>query len=693
MSCNLHEALYRYFNFTAFRPGQKEVIERVMAGVDVLAVMPTGQGKSLCYQLPALILPGLSLIISPLVALMKDQVDNLLEKNLDQVTLINNQIPLAEHRRRIEGIRQGRYKLVYIAPERLRNRHFAAEINEMQVDLLVVDEAHCISQWGHDFRPDYLYIREFSQGLSVRPRHLALTATATPAVQQDILRQLGIAGAEKIAVSSDRPNLFISVQQVSNDKEKLDLLGGVLAQTNGSSIIYAATRKGSEMVAGWAKSSLGVEAECYHAGLEPAERTRIQEAFITGKIRLVAATNAFGMGIDKPDIRLVAHFNFPSSLEAYYQEIGRAGRDGLPALCLLFFSLADKSLQEWMINKDAVTREDLAVFWRTCVKFADGNQTAVPAEVLEQQGLDEIKQRLVISMLERIRALRLVEREPERIILKTGPERPRPEAVREMLQDAEKRLIYRKKKLETLINWAHTTSCRRLVLLEYFGEKPAGGAGDCCDNCVKKARGSVLYSKEPLTVLRCLAELPRNVGRKKLADILKGSRSVEITTYRYHKLQSYGKLAGKKGNTVLQMIDQLLGDGYLESTGADYPVLFLTSAGREALKSGKPLPVYSLQEKQNILPSVPAGETEETKKEIPEALLAALKEYRSNLAKQKKMPPFFFFHDSVIKEIARCRPLTVTELKRIKGLGEKKIGAYGDEIIKIVDAFLKDKES
>lgn len=197
MFCNLQEALHRYFNFTAFRSGQAEVIEQVLAGNDVLAIMPTGQGKSLCYQLPAMILPGLSLVISPLVALMKDQVDNLIEKNLAEVTLINNQLPLAEQRRRLEGLRQGKFKLLYIAPERLRNLLFTTEVSKLRVDLLVVDEAHCISQWGHNFRPDYLYIREFYQGLAVRPRILALTATATPAVQQDILRQLGMTGAKK----------------------------------------------------------------------------------------------------------------------------------------------------------------------------------------------------------------------------------------------------------------------------------------------------------------------------------------------------------------------------------------------------------------------------------------------------------------------------------------------------------------
>ena len=601
MSCNLQEAMHRYFNFTAFRPGQKEVIEQVMAGKDVLAIMPTGQGKSLCYQLPAMILPGLSLVISPLVALMKDQVDNLLDKNLAQVTLINNQLSPWEQRKRIEGLRQGKFKLLYIAPERLRNRLFTTEVSKLKVDLLVVDEAHCISQWGHDFRPDYLHIREFYQGLAVRPRILALTATATPAVQQDILRQLGIDGDKKIAVNSDRPNLFISVRHTTGENEKFALLGRLLPQINGSIIIYTATRKGSELVAGWARENLGIAAECYHAGLKPAERTRIQEAFTTDQIRLVAATNAFGMGIDKPDIRLVAHFHLPGSLEAYYQEIGRAGRDGQPALGLLLFSPEDKKLQEWMIEKDTVTMEELAAFWRTCAKFADGGQAVVPIGVLAQQGLGEIKQRVIVSMLEQIRALRLVEREPERLVFKPGPIRPRPEAIREILQEAERQLIYRKKKLAALVNWAYATRCRRAVLLEYFGEKPVGGAGDCCDNCLKKAGGSVSCSPEPLTVLRCVAELPRKVGQKKLADILTGARNYEITAYRYNKVRSYGKLAGKK-TMVLEMINQQVVDGYLEITGAEFPVLALTPAGRKALKNGKPLPVGVLGQKL-ILPA------------------------------------------------------------------------------------------
>lgn len=415
------------------------------------------------------------------------------------------------------------------------------------------------------------------------------------------MRQLGIPGAKKIAVSSDRPNLFISVRHTAGDIEKFALLAGLLPRIEGSIIIYTATRKGSELVARWAKEHLGIAAERYHAGLEPVERTRIQEAFTADQIRLVAATNAFGMGIDKPDIRLVAHFHLPGSLEAYYQEIGRAGRDGRPALGLLLFSAEDKKLQEWMIEKDTVTKEDLAVFWRACARFADGSRAAVPVNVLAQQGLDEIKQQLIVSVLERVRALRLVEREPERLVVEPGPVRLRPGAVREILQGAERQLVYRKKKLAALINWASATRCRRAVLLEYFGEKPAGGAGECCDNCLKKAAGSGSYSLEPLTVLRCVTELPRPVGQKKLAEILTGARTFEITARRYNKLRSYGKLAGRK-TAVLEMISRLVSDGYLQITGDEYPVLALTPAGKKALKNGKPLPAGGAGEKL-ILPA------------------------------------------------------------------------------------------
>lgn len=677
----LEKALNRHFHFDRFRPGQKEVIEAVLAGGDVLAVMPTGSGKSLCYQLPALLLPGLTLVISPLVALMKDQVDNLHEKNLFQATMINSQLSLEEYQVRMQGIRRGQYKLIYVAPERLRNKYFAELTSELGIELLVVDEAHCVSQWGHDFRPDYLWIRDFYGQLPQRPRIMALTATATPAVQRDILNQLGIPGAGMVAASSDRPNLYISAKRIAGEREKQAALREFLGGRQGSGIIYAATRKESEAVAVWVREVLGISSACYHAGLASAERARVQDAFIGEEVRVVVATNAFGMGIDKANIRYVLHYNLPASLEAYYQEIGRAGRDGLPAQCLLLFSLKDKRLQEWIIDNDAVTRDDLASFWRFCARYVNGGRAAVPLAELEQAGLHETKQRLVVSMLERLQAVKLADRDGEFLYLEPGPQRPGPSAVQSVLQEVENRLAYRKDKLSAVMNWANTTRCRRDLLLEYFGEKPEGKADPCCDNCLAAAAGGLEFSKEPLEVLACVAELPRGVGRKKLADILRGASSGGMSAFGYDRLIYYRSLPGKGGKTILEMIDRLLGDGYLALKGSEYPVVVLTARGREALKKGEPLPV-------GMKTTTPDSENRKEAQDKEEnGLLSALKEYRSGLARQEQKPAYIYFHDSVLMEIARVRPRTLTGLRGIKGLGEKKISAYGEEVLAIIARF------
>ncbi|SFQ95156.1 RecQ family ATP-dependent DNA helicase [Desulfoscipio geothermicus] len=686
----LDEALSRHFHFERFRPGQKEVIEAALAGDDVLAVMPTGSGKSLCYQLPALLLPGLTLVISPLVALMKDQVDNLHKKDFSQATTLNSQLNPEEYRLRMRGIRSGEYKLVYVAPERLRNRYFNELINELGVDLLVVDEAHCISQWGHDFRPDYLWIRDFYEQLPRRPRIMALTATATPAVQRDILKQLGIPGARKVAASSDRPNLYISAQRVDGEREKQAALREFLDGQRGSGIIYAVTRKESEAVAVWVRESLGIPTGCYHAGLAPNERAGVQEAFIREEIRVVVATNAFGMGIDKANIRFVVHYSLPASLEAYYQEIGRAGRDGLPARCQLLFSLKDKRLQEWIIDNDAVTRDDLALFWRACARHADGGRSAVPLVELERAGLGETKLRLVVSMLERLQAVRLSDRDEEYLYVEPG-KRPAPGAVQAALQEVENRLAHRKNKLSAVVNWANTTRCRRAMLLEYFGEEPEGRAEPCCDNCLAAATGDLEFSKEPLVVLACVAELQRGVGRKKLADILRGAVSANMSAFGYDSLIYYRSLVGKSGKAILAVIDRLLADGYLALKGAEYPVVVLTAQGRKTLKKGEPLPVMINKNKVEVKKSadrlVKADAKISASAPDERELLSALKEFRSSLARQEQKPAYIFFHDSVLMEIARVRPRTLAELRDIKGLGEKKVSAYGKEILSIIESF------
>jgi ATP-dependent DNA helicase RecQ len=342
-----HQALRDYFGFQEFREGQFEIIEFVLAGHDAVVVMPTGGGKSLCFQLPAMIKTGVTLVVSPLIALMKDQVDQLTARGIP-TTFINSSLGFGELRKRLSQIRMGRYKLVYVAPERFRSEAFADAIREVQVELFAVDEAHCISHWGHDFRPDYLKLKDAIEKLR-RPQVLALTATATPHVRADIAEQLGLKDPRVFVAGFDRPNLALQVRHVSSEKEKMTELKGLILEVAGSGIVYAATRKGVEQISAKLKMA-GLRVDPYHGGMRDQERESIQDGFMQGRSRAIVATNAFGMGIDKPDIRFVVHYHIPGSIEAYYQEIGRAGRDGLASTCLLLFNYADTRTQQFFID-------------------------------------------------------------------------------------------------------------------------------------------------------------------------------------------------------------------------------------------------------------------------------------------------------------------------------------------------------
>jgi RecQ family ATP-dependent DNA helicase len=341
-------ALQQHFGFEDFREGQREVISAILEGRDTVVVMPTGGGKSLCYQLPALMKEGATVVVSPLIALMKDQVDALHARNLP-ATFINSSITFEEQKERIRGVRQGRYKLVYVAPERFRSSHFVETLREMDVALFAVDEAHCISQWGHDFRPDYLRLKQAIEEIG-RPQITALTATATPYVRSDIIDQLSLREPRAFVSGFDRPNLSISVVHTQKEREKIVRIKALAsAYSGGSGIIYTSTRKAVEQVTGRLRSA-GLSIVAYHAGMDEQERTRAQDLFMTGRAQMIVATNAFGMGIDKPDIRFVAHYQMPGSIEAYYQEIGRAGRDRLPSTCALLFNYADKRTQDYFIE-------------------------------------------------------------------------------------------------------------------------------------------------------------------------------------------------------------------------------------------------------------------------------------------------------------------------------------------------------
>src|ERR1051326_7991687 len=334
------------FGFQEFRPAQKQVIDRVMAGENALAVMPTGSGKSLCYQLPALALPGVTLVVSPLIALMKDQVDQLNRLGLP-ATVINSTVPRDQQRSRLEQAIQGRIKLLYIAPERFQNDQFRTGLARSRVSLVAIDAAHCISLWGHDFRPDYLRLRQVISGLK-SPPVLALTATATPAVRRDIVTQLGINDAAQVVSGFDRPNLYLEVREVATSLEKIRAITE-LSRWAPVGIVYAGTRKNVEDIYASLRRA-GIEAAAYHAGLALPERKAVQEKFMKSPACVIVATNAFGMGIDRSDVRFVIHADIPDSVEAYYQEIGRAGRNGDPARCLLLFNYADKWIPEFFID-------------------------------------------------------------------------------------------------------------------------------------------------------------------------------------------------------------------------------------------------------------------------------------------------------------------------------------------------------
>jgi ATP-dependent DNA helicase RecQ len=359
------KALRDFFGFEKFREGQAEVVNSVLEGHDTVVVMPTGGGKSLCFQLPALMKDGVTVVVSPLIALMKDQVDALQARGLP-ATFINSSLDFEEQKERIAGVRRGLYKLLYVAPERFRSNHFVETLQRASISLFAVDEAHCISQWGHDFRPDYIRLKSFRERIG-SPQTIALTATATPHVRSDIIEQLSLREPRAFVSGFDRPNLSIAVVHTEKEREKIARIRQLAAEYEGQSgIVYASTRKSVEQVTRKLKEAR-LSVVGYHAGMPDDERVRAQEEFMSGRTQMIVATNAFGMGIDKPDIRFVAHYQMPGSLEAYYQEIGRAGRDGRHSVCLLLFNYADKRTQDYFIEGSYPPPELIARVYETLV--------------------------------------------------------------------------------------------------------------------------------------------------------------------------------------------------------------------------------------------------------------------------------------------------------------------------------------
>ena len=531
----LKEALAR-FDHEDFREGQREPIEAVLRGEDAVVVMPTGAGKSLCYQVTALMLPGTTLVVSPLIALMKDQVDVLEQKGI-AVTLINSTVGRGETEKRLKGMADGAYKLVYVAPERFRNSAFRSALAKTRLSMVAIDEAHCISQWGHDFRPDYLDLGSFIGGLG-EVRVMALTATATPAVREDIVRQLHLGETPRKpplveVLGFSRPNLRISVTDCSRAARKLARTVEIVNRLK-NGIIYVATRKHAQAVyeelQRAVSASSGVEILMYHAALTEAQRTKVQRAFMTAEHPVVIATTAFGMGIDRSDVRFVVHWDVPGGIEQYYQEIGRAGRDGERAECELLFSYADVKVQEFFVDGANPDVETGLKVWKMFAGY--GNQLVEFDSATFAKTLG-IKNGIAVTTA-------------ANVLLNAGflvrPEESRPyayrvvEGVTEMqvqgVFSARREKFYRdRRRLRKMIDFAYFEGCRHKFVLDYFGDQSSMRCCGGCDNCEKR---QTVDCRAAVEVLAPLSEPKRELTE---GGLLPSAVNMEDLLRRYLKIQ------------------------------------------------------------------------------------------------------------------------------------------------------------
>jgi len=624
---DIDDRLRERFGLAAFHPWQRDAVEELLSGSGhVLVVAPTGGGKSLCYQFPATELEGTTIVVSPLIALMEDQTRGLAARGIPATYVASNLSP-EERRTREEGLARGKYRLVYVAPERLAYAPLVERLAKLSPPLVAIDEAHCISQWGHDFRPDYLRLGEVVKRLGA-PRVLACTATATPSVRAEIVERLRLPEATRVVLRGfARPNLNLSACEIDSKKARFKLAKETLAEaigkpkkrTPGAAILYAPTRRTTEELAAYLDDA-GYDTAGYHAGMDPETRADVSGRFAARTLDVVVATNAFGMGIDRPDVRAVVHVQAPGSIEAYYQEVGRAGRDGRPALGVLISAPADLGLRRRLIERSS-----------------DGG-AADPAQVERQWKL-----------------------------------------------------------FLDLLKYVEAGSCRHDFILHYFGDEgeTLGGCGHCdvCERLdgAEGGEARAVSEADALVVRKALSGIARNDGRAGLtmvAEMLHGSENERLITLGLSRLSTYGILPDRPKVWILALLRRLVAAGLVDLTPHEFPVPFLTAAGRGTMAGREPVRV--------LLPDADAGkprakraprrerEPEALPSNIDADLFERLRAARMDLARAAGLPAYVIAHDKTLREIAARRPTSRKALAGIHGMGPARIEAYGERLLQVV---------
>jgi ATP-dependent DNA helicase RecQ len=585
----LHESLTsllkQHFGFESFRPLQEEIIRDSLAGKDVFALLPTGGGKSLCFQLPALIRDGLTLVISPLIALMKDQVDQMQTSGV-AATFLNSSLHPQEASQRVHNLHEGKFRLLYVAPEHAMLAGFLNDVKNWNVNLIAVDEAHCISEWGHDFRPEYRQLVELRKLMPSVP-FMALTATATTRVREDIIKYLQLKKPSCYVASFNRPNLTYKVVPKVSPYEQV--LAFIRARKNESGIVYCFSRKSADSVAERLVAD-GVSAKPYHAGMEKDDRTRNQELFLRDEVQVICATIAFGMGINKSNVRFIVHHDLPKNIEGYYQETGRAGRDGLPSDCLLLYSNADVMKQLHFIEEK-----------------------------------DAIEQRVARTQLDKI------------------------------------------------VEYAESSDCRRVMLLEYFGEFFPEPTCNGCDNCLaprEKYDATIPAQK----ILSCVARIKEKsgytTGMNYIVEVLTGADTEAVRKRHHQSLSTYGIGKDISRKEWLEMGRELMRLRYLKLSDGEFRVVELTPLAMKALKERQPiLLTKSPKIEQRVME--PSGEYDE-------ALFERLRLLRKQVADERNVAAFVIFSDAALRQMARTYPTREHEFIRISGVGERKLKDFGE---------------